>query len=491
MQICRLWILLLMIAGVVVGVGAATAEDSKAQERAESARPIRIWTVRFVESGAKRPLADILVNANVSFSNRSVQEDCLLISDADGKIKVPLREGECTGLNVRGPGWCAGAGFTIVGDLPVEWVGKDAPKADPKKPITVALYPGVEVRGRLLLPNGEPARGVSLSAGVHCGSEPWVSAEYIENIMRVSFSVSEWPNWHAATTTDEDGTFSVTVPPESARGWIRLGTHGGDFTPIDTTSIEKTNKEHPLAKFAPFEIEVNGEKSRQIDESNGVAELGELRLSKGIVLRGRVVDAAGWGLPGVHLFTSSERGPYAGRKTVSRVDGLFEFTPMNAGKFTLSPDAHVRDEKGMKDSRDVSAVFVSQQVTLREDEETKELVVRALPHVEMEFDWVDRRKEKGPGAYYGCFRLTGHVPQASGSKAWWTGETEKVTRGGREVLVVKVPAEVTELSILLHPDERVTPSYSDERVEGGTGEVRLHDIKRKMRRAIYGDEPKK
>jgi hypothetical protein len=489
MQVCKLWILPLMIAGLVAGLRAVSAEDGGAKTGEESKRPIRIWTVRFVD-GVRQPLADILVDTNISFSNRAGLQDCSLVSGANGEIKVPLREGECTSLNVRGPGWCTGAGFTIVGDLPVEWVGKDAPKADPKKPITVTLYPGVAVRGRLLLPNGEPARGLSLSAGVHCGSEPWVSEAYIENIMRVSFSVSEWPNWSASTKTEQDGTFSVTVPPDSARSWMRLGTHGGGFHSIDTTSIEKTNKDHPLAKFAPFEIEVNGEKSRKVDESNGVADLGELRLSKGIVLRGRVVDAAGRGLAGVQLRTSSERGPYAGRKTASRADGAFEFRSMNAGTFTLSPDAHSRDKDGKTDSRDVAAVFVSQQVTLREDEATKELVVRALPHAELEFDWVDRRKEKGPVAYYGCFGLTGKVPQSDGSKAWWSGETEKVTRGGREMLVVKVPEEVTGLSIFLHPDQFVTPSYGDERVEGGTGEVRLHDIKRKMRRVIYGDEPK-
>jgi hypothetical protein len=105
------------------------------------------------------------------------------------------------------------------------------------------------------------------------------------------------------------------------------------------------------------------------------------------------------------------------------------------------------------------------------------------------FEWVDRRAKKGPVSYYGCFTLTGDVTRPDGSKGWWRGETEKVTRGGKELLVVKVPEAVAGLTIGLHPDERVTPSYSDDLVQSEAGQIKLDDIKRKMRRVIYADDP--
>lgn len=452
--------------------------------------PIRIWTAIFVDAKTKKPLPGILVDANVATREKSELQDRVLSSDESGEVKIPLRKGQCTSLSVRGPGWCGASGIAIVGDLPVDWLEAGTPPSNPDKPIQQELYRGTEVRGRLLLPDGGPASGVSLIAGVYCNQPPWISQEYIDNRMSHSYSVSEWPNWNASTTTGDDGSFSVTVSPSNVRGWIRIGTIQGGWSAIETTHIEKTNPKHALVRFAPFELEVNGRESpRQVDESSGIVDLGELRLSKGVRLRGRVVDADGRPLAGVHLFTSSPRGPYAGRKTVSQPDGSFEFMPMNVATFKLSPDAHLRDDEGMKNSRDVQAVFVSQDVTLCDVINPHELLVQALPHVDLVFKWVDRRVAKGSVSYYGGFTLTGHVPRADGSKAWWRGETVSIARDGKDLLVVKVPKSVIDLKIGLHPDQRVTPSYQDDKTELLTGEIELGDITKQMRRVIYGDEP--
>lgn len=455
-------------------------------------RPIRIWRAVFVDAQTKKPLPDILVDANVSFSNKKGQQSIALVSGEAGEIKLPLRKGECTFLNVRGPGWCYVSGWPVVGELPAEWYDNEPPPAaDPEKPVTVELYPGTDVKGRLLLPNGRPAARVSLSAGVYCNQPPWVSDEYIRNLMHKTFSVNDWPNWHAATTTEEDGSFSITVPPHGVRGWIRLGTIQGGFEAIDTHRIEKSDKGHALVRFAPFEVEVNAYKSgRQIDESSGVVELGDLRLSRGIVLCGRVIDADGRPMPGVTLFTSSARGPYAGRKTVSKADGSFEFMPMNAGTIELSPDARPRDANGMSTSGDASAIFISQKIKLSEDVNPQEIVVRALPHVELVFEWVDRRMNAATLGFGGAFALSGKVPGADGSKKWWSGETVRITRDGKDIIVAKVPKPVTELKMGVHASEQLVPTYSDETVQNRSGEIELHAIERKTRRVIYTDDPR-
>jgi hypothetical protein len=488
MRVRQSLIVLLAIAQFGAIAGSLLAKPKKSATPAGE-QPIRIWRAVFVDAKTKKPLPDIVVDANVSFSNKRGQQGVTLTSSEAGDVKIPLRKGECTFLNVRGPGWCYVSGWPAVGELPADWYENEPPPAaEPEKPVTVELYPGTDVKGRLLRPDGRPAVRVSLSAGVYCNQSPWVSDEYIRNLP--TYNVSDWPNWHAATTTEEDGSFSITVPPRDVRGWIRLGTIQGDFQAIDTSWIEKSDKTHALVQFAPFEVEVNGYKSgRQVDESSGVVELGDLRLSKGIVLRGRVVDAEGRPMSDVMLFTSSPHGPYAGRKAVSKSDGSFEFMPMNAGTIDLSPDAHERDDKGKRNSRDVAAVFIDQRIKLSEDVNPREIIVRALPHVELAFEWEDRRAKKGPVSYYGCFTLTGDVTRSDGSKEWWRGETEKITRGGKELLVVKVPEAVARLTIGLHPDERVTPTYSDDTVQNRSGEIELHDIKRKTRRVIYADDP--
>lgn len=129
---------------------------------------------------------------------------------------------------------------------------------------------------------------------------------------------------------------------------------------------------------------------------------------------------------------------------------------MNPDTFRLSPDAHFRDRDGQRNSRDVQAVFVSQEVTLR-DEVTQELVVQTLPHVELAFEWVDRRAELVvPSAFTAGSRLRAECLEPDGSLARWLPERPK-SRVEREFLVVKVPESVIGIGIGIHPDQRATP----------------------------------
>ncbi len=447
------------------------------------------WTVIFLDAKTEKPLEGIQVDAQVAVLREQKQVSQLLESNEQGQVRIPLREGQATFLNVRGPGWCNAVGWPIVGELPPEFFKGDPPLPNLEKRITIKLHRGTELRGRLLQPDGNPAAEVSLNAGVYCNQRPWISQAYIDNRMSHTYSVIDWPNWTSRTTTQSDGSFSVTVPPPRVRGWIRLGTIRGGHRPIDTAKMETMNTNHSLVKYAPFEFEVNGsESTKQVGEKNGVIDLGDLHILNGVILQGRVVDATGRPLSNVHLFTSSPRGPLAGRKAISRPDGSFQFMPMNPGTFQLKPDAHLRDENGQKKSREVQAVFVSQEVTLDYADNPAELVIRAEPHVELAFEWIDRRAEKGSVSYYGGFTLVGHLVRADGSKAYWRGKTVKVEREGKEWLIVKVPKSVIGLKIGLHPDQRVTPSYQDERTTIASGNVELGDILQPLRRVIFADE---
>jgi len=452
------------------------------------ANAIRTWTVQFVDNESELPLPGIKAELQVANEGERTPQQQEFVTDEQGQIRVSLRDGQTSFVSVRGPGWCLGTGMPLVGDIPAAFYDSEPPpKSDPTKTRVIKLYRGTEFRGRLLLPNGKPAAGVTLNAGVYCHGPPWRLEQPVLN----SWDHGQWPNWHSTFTTAEDGSFSVTAPPQGARSWVRIGTTRSGFSAIDTETLGKSDPEHALVQFAPFEIEINGsEGNRKVDESTGVAELGDLQLAEGVVLKGRVLDANGMPLPGVILRTSNRHGPYAGRMTISGDDGSYEFAPMSPGTFKLSPDARLRDAAREVTSRDVQAVFVNQEINLPESAKPIELNIQALPHVNLEFAWIDRRAEKGPVSYYGEFVVNGQVSRPDGETVWWRGETEKLSRDEKEILTMKAPVAILNPILTLPADSRVTSSYEDDLRKAGPGQVELGDITKPMRRVIYGDEPR-
>jgi hypothetical protein len=104
---------------------------------------------------------------------------------------------------------------------------------------------------------------------------------------------------------------------------------------------------------------------------------------------------------------------------------------------------------------------------------------------------VDRRAKKGQVSYYGEFSIDGRVPQQGQESVWWRGETEKIKRDGRELLIVKVPAAIIEPVLTLVSDHVVHARYEDDVQKAGPGRIMLGDISVPRRRVIYGDGPNK
>src|SRR5689334_10111747 len=109
----------LVIALVAFGSRLAAESNDSASDGADRA-PMRIWTVKFVDAQTRKPLAGIMADTRIAVSNQKDQQEWLLISDDAGQAKISLRKGQCTSLNVRGPGWCCGSGVPVVGDVPPE-----------------------------------------------------------------------------------------------------------------------------------------------------------------------------------------------------------------------------------------------------------------------------------------------------------------------------------------------------------------------------------
>ncbi len=162
---------------------------------------------------------------------------------------------------------------------------------------------------------------------------------------------------------------------------------------------------------------------------------------------------------------------------------------MQPGNVTVRADARLRDAAGEVASRDVLAVFLPQTVSIPESDRPVHITVQAVPQTTLRFQWIDRRAEKGPLAYYGTFPVSGQVPTAAGLVPW-QGEVERTIEDEQEFLFVQVPETLKDAVLTLAADTVVTARYEDDRQTAGPGRVELGDITAPQRRIIYGEEPR-
>ncbi len=475
------WTLLAVLLAQAAGVGGAEPE--------KPVMPLP-WRVAFVDGETDEPIPGATVRCSVRETPGGETHVLTLITDEQGAIDIPLLPGEAVFPHFGSVGhWLDG--IPVVGEFDIDDDGKF--DTLPREALHQhRAWRGTVVRGRLLDPEGAPVADAPMIAGVYLYSDLW--DERLGRPQRAweSWDHGQWPNWEAPYRTNVDGTFSVTVPPPDARSYIRLGTRSGGFYRVETDQLREQQPDHVLVRFAPLVFDIS--EHNQPDErpsrvsDDGSIDVGDLQLQNGVVLHGRVLDAAGQPLEGVHLYTSAEHGPLAGRTTVSQADGSYRFAPMVPGELTITPEATIRGPDGKK-TWDVQAVFVPLPVRLPDDTDDLELDLRALDHVDLEFEWIDRRAVKGPIAYYGTHPVTGRIPVEGGKPLWWRGETFLVEREGKRFLTVKAPQTLIDAKIELASDSRVTARLEDADGMHRPGSTLLSDISQPARRTIYADEP--
>jgi len=473
--------------------------EQNSSENGEAA--IRLWKARLVDGMTGKPLPGIAVRVKGSVTGKAEPQPIELVSSGEGIITVPLRDGMVTLLDTQTAGWWRG-GWPWIGQrlaIPGQPI-LDNQQPDPDTPREIKLWRGATVKGKLLYPDKSPAGGVLLNVGVYLHNMDWKKRLGMD-LTFYSWDHGEWPNWSRSIMTNEDGTFTTTVPPAEARSWVRVGTTTLGFASVNPERIDAEGTGRALAICVPFEANIGYrgadygyqalESVPENEPDNGTLNFGTLQLEAGVHVRGRVVDSDGNGLANVCLMTEGPHGPFAGRSTWSGEDGRFQFLPVEPGSLMIHPDARLRDADRSVASRDVQAVFIHQKYAV--PAVAGELIVQAVPHVELEFEWIDRRANKNaPVSYYGEFRVVGRYPLEGEEPVYWHGETTLIERDGRKFLVVKVPRKLMNPTLTVSRDSIVTASYEDETGKvSGPGQVQLGDITKPIRRIIYGDEPKK
>lgn len=489
---------------LAISVSAIRAEQppvEAAMPSSDSAPTIHVatWTIETQDGQTGKPIPNIAVSIRRwEKGERGLgvqwQKSINATSDDAGILQLELRKRGGASISVRDDQFIGGSVFSMIGASPWEGLidGRDGqsntgprPPSTDDQPFVVKCWRGTEIHGRLVQPDGTPRAGAKLNVGVFINNYNKLAKQLGYELPRHTFNHGEWPNWTTSATTDEDGYFRAAVPPSTIRTWVRIGTGPLGFGGIDVDRLRKVDDGHVLLKFARLEAEL-----RENKEKNGKLDFGTLTLSRGVTVRGRVLDAKGRPLPGARLHTSGRHGPYAGRETTTDESGNFVFGPMNPGWVKLKVDVHPRDATGKVISNDVRAVFGHTKFNVPKSGGPVELVIQAEPHRVVEFEWIDRRLNPGSVGFYGYFRVSGRLPRDGEPKGvYWSGETVKVTRDGKVFLVVKVPKNLVDAALHLSADKKGIPSYRDSRGSQPSGSIDLGNLAMEDRRVIYCDPP--
>ncbi len=224
----------------------------------------------------------------------------------------------------------------------------------------IQLRPASPIEGRLLTPAGKPAAGVVVMA---CSS-PQNADDNSTHEARFS-----------ETRSDGQGRFKLDVLSSGkAVFWL-------------------------LPEDFALAANVLGEDQR--------GDLGSFTLEKGISLRGKVLDAGGKPVAGVHVSAVSESGTRGNnpdfpfgvadqrrRSVLTAADGTFVFGPLAPENYVVQLEQDWWDPPSRRAATPSSrvplpGVFSPQKIHIQEGQEPPFLEIRAVPHVVVEASYHD------------------------------------------------------------------------------------------------------
>ncbi len=224
----------------------------------------------------------------------------------------------------------------------------------------IQLRPASPIEGRVLTPAGKPAAGVvvmACSSSQNADDSPTHEAKFTE------------------TRTDGQGRFKLDVfSSGKAVFWL---------LPAD------------------FAL------SAHVLDEGQRGDLGSFTLEKGISLQGKVLDAEGRPVAGVHVSAVSESGmrgdnpnfPFAvadqrRRSVATGADGTFVFGPLSPENYVVNLEQDWWDPPTHRAATPASraplpGVFAPQKIRIQEGHEPQFVEIRAVPHVVVEARYHD------------------------------------------------------------------------------------------------------
>jgi hypothetical protein len=385
-----------------LGLDAAALPDDKPAEVTPKVEGARTWKGKISEKGTGRPLAGADVVVEISVSRDKVTNEPRTLREvhhttgADGSYEFTITPEEAAErllyitLRVEAPDhvrFFGGYSYGMI--LKNETLGERPFYED------LQLSPGRAIEGLVKTTEGEPAAGVKVQA---------FSAPNPDRI----FDDGRW----AETRTDVRGQFRLVLHPKGkAVFWILP------------------------QEYAP---ETHGLK----DDRRG--DLGTFTLDKGVRCGGRLLDAQGKPVGGVYVeadLQQERRGDddavpqgvadLKHRATLTADDGTFAFRPLPPGTYRVYPSARGWDPSTREGAHDpqrrpLPAVFIAQEVTLKEGETPGPVEIRAVPHVVVEAQLYDSKGQKRSAHE---ITLAGHI-----DGGFWYAECQPTVDGAYRLL---------------------------------------------------------
>lgn len=258
---------------------------------------------------------------------------------------------------------------------------------------TTELYPAESVTGRLLTPEGKPAKNVKITGYQYPGERPWDEKDGHTG----SFFEAR---------TDDQGKFSLPiVTPGKSAFW---------FQPENAA---------PLGMVAPQER----------------GNLGDVTLNSGFPVKGQVLGADGKPVAGVKVNaqrqssqgdeidefnrTSAASHGYD-RSATTNQKGEFEFAPIEAGNYEFRTAEYAVTQG----TADFAGVFPFQTLEIKDN--SVPLKIQALPTVNITVKNVDSSGQPKRGFEFNAW---GYL---SGGKGWFSQQSSRPKSG---VCVAKIP----------------------------------------------------
>jgi hypothetical protein len=360
------WLVHFAAAGLI----AATAHVAATSARQSNEG--RTWTGQVVDKETGQPIAeaDVLVRVAISRDSKTNEWRELRVvrqkTGADGTYRFTLERDEeaerllYVTLEVEAPdhvNYFGGYGYGMI--LKNEALGE--------RPFfeKLELAPGQAIEGRVINPEWQPVAGVKVQAfSAPNADRPFHDGRFVET-------------WTAA-----DGHFRLVLHRKGQAVVWHLPT---DYQP-STLGLKNDRR----------------------------GDLGTFTLLRGIRLSGRVLDVQGRPVGGIYVSAGREVGSerddavpsgiadMVHRAVVTAADGSFTIGPFPPGKYRVVPDEKGWDPAtrvGGNDPvrRPLPAVFTPRTVTLKEGEDAEPLEIRAVPHVVVEAQIYDSKRNKRGG----------------------------------------------------------------------------------------------
>jgi beta-lactamase regulating signal transducer with metallopeptidase domain len=318
-----------------------------------------LYSGEIVDKTTKAPIRGATVTVRrmivASFDNR-VLEETKHPTDEHGKYSFVIPPQQLAErylyieLDVEHPDYATKAGFGYA----LSMIRKNAKFNDPPFFYHVELDPGAAITGRIVGPDGKPLADVPLLA--------------YSNVAPNDFSNDNFGSFvHAKSGADGAFRLNLTKTGPSVF-WI------------------------VPESFAP----------RQIVSGTKRGDWRDVEMTPGVGLKGQVVDATGKPIAGVWVNVTDEKSqaeiqmPVATslvRSAKTDSEGRFELGPVKSGQYRLTIDdyAHeIRYHSRGHDRVDIPAIFPRRKITIGETT-AEPIVVRAIPHVQFEGQYVDSK----------------------------------------------------------------------------------------------------